>query len=142
MLFFFNRLLNAFLTIFYEQDKQDCCSVNVSVGSLLDKTFIEQLTKTLKENLAVAHRLIIEVSEYQLVNHLTTLKPVLFQQTLLGVQLLADKVGQYVVSAHYLKQLPIRYVKLHRSIVMNIDQKPENQVFVQRMKILCEPMKV
>ena len=126
----------------YEQDKQDCCSVNVSVDSLLDKTFIEQLTKTLKENQAVAHRLIIEVSEYQLVNHLTTLKPVLFQLTLLGVQLLADKVGQYVVSAHYLKQLPIRYVKLHRSIVMNIDQKPENQVFVQSMKILCEPLKV
>ncbi|QOL26737.1 EAL domain-containing protein [Thalassotalea sp. LPB0316] len=126
----------------YEQDKQDCCSLNLSVDSLLDKSFIEKLHYELKQYPQIAPRLIIEISEYQLVNHLTELKPILFKLTLLGVQLLADKVGQYVVSAQYLKQLPIRYVKLHRSIVMNIEQKPENQVFVQSMKILCEPLKV
>lgn len=126
----------------YEPDKQDCCSLNLSVDSLLDKNFVEKLHHELKQNQHIAPRLIIEISEYQLVNHLAELKPILFKLTLLGVQLLADKVGQYVVSAQYLKQLPIRYVKLHRSIVMNIEQKPENQVFVQSMKILCEPLKV
>ncbi len=126
----------------YEPDKQDHCSVNLSVDALLDNNFVEKLHELLKAHQHIAPRLIIEVSEYQLVNHLKELKPILFKLTLLGVQLLADKVGQYVVSAQYLKQLPIRYVKLHRSIVMNIEQKPENQVFVQSMKILCEPLKV
>ena len=58
------------------------------------------------------------------------------------VKLLADKVGQHIVSAHYLKTSPISLIKLHRSIVLNIHERPENQVFIQSVKTLCDQQHV
>ena len=43
------------------------------------------------------------------------------------------QAGRTIVSTHYLKEVDIRYLKLHRSLVTKIDQRHENQLFVRSM---------
>ncbi|MEW6989161.1 EAL domain-containing protein [Colwelliaceae bacterium 6441] len=118
----------------YDTSEEDHCSLNLSIESLLSEEFVKQFMQVLTAHPNIYHRLIIEISEYHLVNHLAQIKPVLVLLHQLGIQLLADKVGQHVVSAEYLKICPINMIKLHRSLVLNIHQKPENQIFIQSLK--------
>lgn len=126
----------------YEKKQNDCCSINLSIESLLSVKFLTRFYETLDRFPLVSKNLIVEVSEYHLVNHLTELKPILDNLSRKGIRILADKVGQHVVSAKYLKVCPISFIKLHRSIVMNINEKIENQLFVQSLKAVCEQNQV
>ncbi|WP_448213595.1 EAL domain-containing protein [Colwellia sp. MEBiC06753] len=122
----------------YESNQRDACSLNLSIDTLLDEQFIEVMFTKLAQMPDIACRLIIEISEYHLVSHFNKLKPVISLLDELGVAILADKVGQYVVSTDYLAECPIRFLKLHRSIVYQIQQKIENQVFIQILKARCK----
>ena len=126
----------------YENKEQDVCSLNLSIDSLLSKSFRHELLNEMDENVAVVSRLIIEISEYHLVAHLAELSPFLTALSDRGVKILADKVGQYVINASYLKSCPISFIKLHRSIVLKIHKKSENQVFIQSLKAICDQQKV
>ena len=121
----------------YEQCQQDDCSVNLSLDALLSDKFKQAVITRLSQNKNIASRLIVEISEYHLVSHLAELSVFICELNQIGVRILADKVGQYILSANYLNELPINYVKLHRSIVLDIHHKTENQVFVQSMKSMC-----
>ena len=46
------------------------------------------------------------------------------------------------MSAYYINVYPIYAMKLHRSIVLDIDKKTENQVFVQSLKALAEAQNI
>lgn len=121
----------------YEKKQQDGCSINISLDSLLSNGFVEKFLSIVHQFPQLQGQLMIEVSEYQLVSHLGELTPVIHKLSKIGVEIIADKVGQYVVSAHYLNVYPIKAIKLHRSIVLNIDKKIENQVFIQSLKTLA-----
>lgn len=126
----------------YDNNHSDHCSLNLSIESLLSDEFIKQFLSILKEYPTINEKLIIEISEYHLVNHLEQLQPSLAVLHQLGIKLLADKVGQYVVSAQYLTACPIHSIKLHRSIVLNIHKKTENQIFVQSLKAISDVQNV
>lgn len=121
----------------YEEKQHDICSINISIDALLSEDFIERLFNKLAMSPAIASKLIVEVSEYHLVTNLTKLEPVLVFLDELGIKILADKVGQYVMSADYIRSCPISYLKLHRSIVHLIHERLANQVFVQSLNTLC-----
>ena len=121
----------------YEKKLHEACSLNVSIDALQDEKFIEAMFTRLAHAPEIAQRLIIEVSEYYLVKKHDKLLAVLTLLHELGVKILADKVGQYVVSTDYLRDCPISYIKLHRSIVYHVHEKIENQVFIQSLKARC-----
>jgi len=112
-------------------------SINLSIESLLSSEFIDSFFDKIERNPKLANFLIIEVSEYHLVNHLDDLSLVFKKISAKGIKLLADKVGQYVVNANYIKTCAISFIKLHRSIVLNIHEKQENQVFIQSLNAMC-----
>ena len=120
-----------------KKGQQNKCSMNVSIDSLLSGGFAEKFLSILCSFPEVKDQLMIEISEYQLVNHLSKLQPTLAALSTAGVKIIADKVGQYVVSAHYINIYPIYAMKLHRSIVIDIDKKIENQVFIQSLRTLA-----
>lgn len=115
-------------------------SVNFSIEALLSEVFRAKLYQLLETYPDVNDKVIIEISEYHLKSRFNEFLPVIKELRQHGFRILADKVGQYIVNAQYLKQCQISYVKLHRSIVLDINTKPENQIFVQSMKVLCEPL--
>ena len=121
----------------YEKNQQDDCSLNLSLDALLSAQFRQNVIERLSQKEMIAKRLIVEISEYHLVSQLAELSGFIYDLNQLGVRVLADKVGQYILSASYLNELPINYLKLDRSIVLDIHKKTENQVFVQSMKAMC-----
>ncbi|XQW85537.1 EAL domain-containing protein [Thalassotalea piscium] len=121
---------------------QGLCSLNLSIESLMSTEFIEEIKGVLLAYPDIAKKIIIEISEYHLVNHLTQLTPILFTLNEQGMMIFADKVGQYVVSSKYLKTCPISAIKLHLSIVLDIHHKPENQTVIQSLKGICEPLNI
>jgi len=123
------------LVLANDKAQQDC-SINVSIDSLLSNEFSENFLSILNQYPSAKGRLMIEISEYQLVNNLGKLQAALTDLSHGGINIIADKVGQYVVSAHYINVYPIFAMKLHRSIVIDIDKKIENQVFIQSLKTL------
>lgn len=122
----------------YEKTEHESCSLNLSIESMLSADFRTYLLVRLQEQEKIAKQLIIEVTEYHLVAHLEELSAFLQDLHLSGVKLLVDKVGQYVENAQYLKSCPFSFVKLHRSIVLNLPEKPENQLFIQSLKTMCD----
>ncbi|MDO6444749.1 EAL domain-containing protein [Colwellia sp. 1_MG-2023] len=126
----------------YDNQQKDQCSLNLSIESLLSDVFLKEFIAVLQDYPGIHEKLIIEISEYHLVNHLEKLQKPLAMLHQLGIKLIADKVGQYVVSAQYLSICPIFSIKLHRSIVLNIHRKTENQIFIQSLKAICDVQKV
>ncbi|MGB1197577.1 MAG: EAL domain-containing protein [Thalassotalea sp.] len=125
----------------YEKE-QASCSLNLSIESLLSPQFIAQFYDLINQYPSIVKKIIIEISEYHLVNHLAQLKPIIFHLNNQGIAIIADKVGQYVMSTHYLKECPISALKLHRSVVLNIQHKPENQTVIQSLKTICTPLNI
>ena len=66
------------------------------------------------------------------------LKPILTFFDELGIKILADKVGQYVVNTDYIDQCPVSFIKLHRSLVHQIQVKLENQIYIQSLTSHCQ----
>lgn len=128
----------VFIALSKKANKQQHCSLNLSVDTLLSVKFIDKFLKKLVKNQSVNERLIIEISEYRLVSKFAELEPILMQLHAKGIQLIVDKVGQYLVNGSYLKDLPISAIKLHSSIVLKIHEKTENQIFINSLKVLCD----
>ncbi|MFD1619068.1 EAL domain-containing protein [Thalassotalea marina] len=126
----------------YDKHMRDDCSVNVSIESLLDEKFIPKLLDILAKYHNVASQLIFEITEYHLVNNVGQLATIMNTLNQLGVRLLIDKVGQYISAAEYLKHCPINFIKLHASIVHDIDKSVENQIFVRSIALLCQQQNI
>jgi RNase E specificity factor CsrD len=117
----------------YERADNECCSINLSSESLLDRDFMDWFVSTLSRTPQLAKRIIIEISEYHVYQRQKAITQPLNQIRNLGCHLLVDRVGQIVVSSQYINQLSVEYLKLHQSIVRDIHQHPENQLFVRSL---------
>lgn len=126
----------------YDKHMKDDCSVNVSIDSLLDDNFVAKLRDVIAKYPNVTPQLIFEITEYHLVNHLAQLKTVMISLNQMGIRLLIDKVGQYISAAQYLKNSPINFIKLHASIVHDIDNSVENQIFIRSIALLCQQQNI
>ncbi|ELR66312.1 MSHA biogenesis protein MshH [Photobacterium marinum] len=117
-------------------------SVNVSVEALLEKQFVRWLRDELLQTpRTVLNRLSFELAEGALVKHLDAMRPVARMLVGLGCKLVVDQAGRTIVSTHYIKDIKVDYVKLHRGLVREINQRQENQLFVRSMLGACADSK-
>ena len=122
----------------YDSREATQCSFTLSVDSLLSKDFSFWFEATLTQYEDIASRLIIEVAEYPLVQHLDRVKPILMNAKAKGCQLAVGQVGQNIVSTNYIRELEVDYLKLHAHLTRNIDSSSENQLFVRSLLGACE----
>jgi len=121
----------------YEKSAQDICSLNLHIDSLLDRTFQHWLLGYLQTHPNAAARIIFEVTEYSLVTNGGKLGDFFRGLHKVGARLLIDHVGLYVLSTQYIRQFEVDYLKLHVSVVKNIDSRPENQLFIKSLLNAC-----
>ena len=113
-------------------------SVNLNVTSLLERNFVRWLRDELLQTpRTVLNRLSFEVPEGALVKHLDTMRPIARMIVGLGCKLVVDQAGRTIVSTHYIKDINVDYIKLHRSLVREINLRQENQLFVRSMLGAC-----
>lgn len=107
------------------------CSVNLTVESILNQDFQHWLLQNLKTGQLQASQIALEIDEYHLIKQYKKLKPKLIQLQQQGFNLLIDHVGLNINPCQYLIELPIDAVKLHPSVVRNIERQLEQQLFIR-----------
>ena len=121
------------------RDYIDNYAVNVSAYSLCQREFVIWLRDALLQTpRSTLNRLLVEVSEGALVSHFDAARPCLRMIAALGCRLVVDQAGRTIVSTHYVKDIQPAYIKLHRSLVRNIHQRPENQLYLRSVLGACE----
>ncbi|QPT13186.1 RNase E specificity factor CsrD [Serratia rubidaea] len=109
------------------------------VDSLLQRSFQYWLRDTLLQcEKSHRRRILIELAEADVCQHIDRLRPVLRLIAGLGCRLAVSQAGLTVVSTAYIKSLQVEIVKLHPGLVRSIDKRDENQLFVQSLSSACE----
>jgi len=107
------------------------CSVNISIQALLEPQWWQWLDHMVLSGQLEPDTLALEISEHHLLKHYKQLRKSLTKLHTLGFALIIDQVGLVIDNAVYLDELPLESVKLHPSVVRNIDQHLEQQLFVR-----------
>ncbi len=108
------------------------------VDSILQRSFQRWLRDTLLQcEKSQRRRILIELAEADVCQHIDRLRPVLRLLSGLGCRLAVSKAGLTVVSTSYIKSLQVEIVKLHPGLVRSIDKRDENQLFVQSLTGAC-----
>ncbi|EOD80380.1 MSHA biogenesis protein MshH [Grimontia indica] len=134
------RVVGKALHLLRTGDGREVLSINVCAESLGQRAYQIWLRDTLLQTpRSVLNRLQIEVSEAPLVKHFDAVRPTLRMVRALGCAVVVDQAGRSVVSTHYVKDIQPKYIKLHRSLIRDIHQRPENQLYVRSMLGACDP---
>ena len=107
------------------------CSVNINAHSLLSKDWQQWLEHIVVSGQLDPSQLALELTEHHLIRYYDKLKPILDRIINLGFQLVIDQVGLTIDIPPYADDLAIESAKLHPSVVRNIDQHLEQQLFVR-----------
>lgn len=114
-----------------EQKNGVRCSVNITAESLLNQEFMQWLQQSLQDGQLVASQIALEIDEYHLIRQYKKLRPKLLRLQQQGFSLIIDHVGLNISPCDYLTELPVDAVKLHASVVRNIDHQLEQQLFIR-----------
>ncbi|MFC5076569.1 RNase E specificity factor CsrD [Vibrio thalassae] len=113
-------------------------SINVYVVPFANKSYFKWFRDELLQlPVGIRKQLSFEFSEARLVQHLDYIRPVVKMLSGIGCTVIVGQAGRSIVSTHYIKDLKVDYLKLHRSLVKRIDQRDENQLFVRSMVGAC-----
>lgn len=131
-------VLKVVLTSLKESTQPVNYSVNLSVSPFANKQYFKWFRNELLQ-LSIQHRaqLAFEFPEGHLIAHLDYMRPVAKMLRGLGCKVIAGQAGRTIVSTHYIKDLKVNYIKLHRSLIKRIDQRHENQLFVRSLIGAC-----
>lgn len=124
----------------YLKDSRDSnrYAINLHVVPFADRNYFKWFRDELLQiSSELRVRLIFEFAEAKVVQHLDYMRPVIKMIAGLGCQVAIGQAGRSIVSTHYLKELPVSQLKLHRSLVKKIDQRHENQLFVRSLLGAC-----
>ncbi|WP_026596214.1 bifunctional diguanylate cyclase/phosphodiesterase [Methylohalobius crimeensis] len=112
-------------------------SINLSANALTDVQWTEPLKAAVKEGLLNPRQLLFEVTESAAITDITAARKVMDEMTELGFHFAIDDFGAGFASFHYLKHLPIAYVKIDRSFISKLASDPRDRAFVQAITTLA-----
>jgi len=115
-------------------------AVNVSVRQLEDPHFIAGLTAALSESGIDPADLEIEITESAVMSQPEKMLAVLDAIKRLGVKLALDDFGTGYSSLSYLRDFPFDKLKIDRSFIKDIVEKPEDVVIAQAISTMAHTL--
>jgi diguanylate cyclase (GGDEF)-like protein/PAS domain S-box-containing protein len=106
-------------------------SVNVSATEFRAKTFLEDVSITLRESGLQACHLDLELTEGVLMQNAKSTASLLQELKRMGVHLAVDDFGTGYSSLSYLRQFPIDVLKIDQSFVRQISDDPNDSAIVR-----------
>jgi EAL domain-containing protein (putative c-di-GMP-specific phosphodiesterase class I)/CBS domain-containing protein len=110
--------------------KEMIIAVNISSRQLLDPYFADRVLEILQCTNLSPHLLKLELTESILVEHLRDANDHFRRLQKYGIQIAIDDFGTGYASLSYIQHFSFDILKIDRSFVSNIDQKPKNQAIV------------
>jgi c-di-GMP phosphodiesterase len=99
-------------------------SVNLSGQQLAQPDFLARIRDLVAPHERVAHGLVLEITENAIIENVDIMSTCLRQLTQLGIQIDIDHFGTGYSSLQQLHQLPIRALKIDRTVVSQIGLDP------------------
>ncbi|WP_417517288.1 EAL domain-containing protein [Marinobacter sp.] len=110
-----------------------CFAVNVSAPTLQSADLPEILTDLIHKYQINPGQLILELTETAYIENFQMVLSNLEEINATGVMIALDDFGVGFSSFSYLKKLPLSYVKLDGSYILDLEKSPDNQVFVESL---------
>ena len=124
-----------------EQGLQTTVSVNIDARQLMQANFVELLSAELQHHPHYQrHSLVLEILETIAIDDRVNVIKVIHQCKALGVDFALDDFGTGYSSITYLKELPIKTVKIDRSFIVGITQSQQNFKLVAHITHLANDM--
>ena len=134
----YDRLQISRLILLLGYWPQENLAMQTTVESLIRPRFQRWLRDTLMQcEKSLRKRIIIELAEADVCQHISRLQPVIRLMNALGVRIAVTQAGLTLVSTSWIKELNVELLKLHPSLVRNIDKRTENQLLVQSLVEAC-----
>ncbi|MBW3697249.1 RNase E specificity factor CsrD [Vibrio sp. T187] len=131
-------MLTVLMQSIKEQRQPICYSINLNVVPFSNKQYFKWFRDELLQiPIKARQNLSFEFSEGRLVTHLDYMRPVIRMISGLGCKVIVGQAGRTIVSTHYIKDLKVDFIKLHRSLIKRIDRRHENQLFVSSIIGAC-----
>jgi EAL domain-containing protein (putative c-di-GMP-specific phosphodiesterase class I) len=111
--------------------------MNLSGASLNDERFVQDAFAMLAQNVRVADRLCIEITESVALHDLANTRRFIDKVRSYGVKVALDDFGAGYTSFSYLKELPADVVKIDGSFIVNINEHPANVAIVEAIVSLA-----
>lgn len=135
----FNSAINLITQSLKQGEKIDI-AINLS-GKHIDNTgFHKWMHKLLAKNKNAAKHIIIELTETAAVESLATAKTFIESMKQMGCRFALDDFGVGFSSFHYIKNLPVDYIKIDGSFVKNLHLDEADKVFVQATVDIAKSM--
>lgn len=113
-------------------------SINVSASSLQSEKLFEFIANALEQTQLSATSIIIEVTETAYIENFTQTLSNLEALSKLGFKIAIDDFGVGFSSFNYLRKMPVNYVKLDGSYILNLLTNKEDQVFVKSISEMAQ----
>ncbi|WP_449554068.1 RNase E specificity factor CsrD [Lelliottia amnigena] len=114
-------------------------ALQVTVESLIRPRFQRWLRDVLMQcEKSQRKRIIFELAEADVCQHISRLQPVVRLMNALGVRITVTQAGLTLVSTSWIKELDVELLKLHPGLVRNIEKRAENQLLVQSLVEACK----
>ncbi|MBV7405071.1 RNase E specificity factor CsrD [Enterobacter sp. ENT03] len=111
----------------------------ITVEALIRPQFQRWLRDTLMQcEKSQRKRIIFELAEADVCQHISRLQPVVRLMAALGVRIVVAQAGLTLVSTRWITALDVELLKLHPSLVRNISKRTENQLLVQSLVETCK----
>lgn len=118
---------------------EESLAMPITVEALIRPQFQRWLRDTLMQcEKSQRKRIIIELAEADVCQHISRLQPVVRLMTALGARIVVAQAGLTLVSTSWIKALDVELLKLHPSLVRNIEKRTENQLLVQSLVEACK----
>lgn len=115
-------------------------SLNVTAADLAEGSFTFDLGKALGKSGFPTDRLTLEVTEQVLVADLPLAERSLSDLARLGIRIALDDFGAGFCNFHYLKTLPLHYLKLDRSMVDGITEDPRDLAVLRAIVAMAKAL--
>ncbi|WP_298209473.1 EAL domain-containing protein [Acidovorax sp.] len=112
-------------------------AVNISARQLGDPQFLERVMDILREEGLPAHLLELELTETVLMENMEAGAHTLHRLSQLGIHLAIDDFGTGYSSLAYLRQLPMRRLKIDRSFVKDLPGQEHSRTIVTAIVALA-----
>lgn len=108
-------------------------ALNLSLESLLDKSFVDWLFGVLNAKRDIARHIIIEVAEHSIISNLDAVKAVFSRLRTTGARLSIDRFGQSTATLGFLRGMEVDYIKIDGGYTRGVAESTDKQFFIQAL---------
>lgn len=117
-------------------------ALNMSASSLISPGFIEFLRQEITSRALPVEQICFEITETAAQFDYTRACESMLLMRRMGCRFALDDFGSGLASYHYLKQLPVDYVKIDGALVKDLTCDPINGVIVESMQRIARVMNI